>query len=100
MGRLIISALHPLQAQLGWQAPFEDVDGGRAFVREHPHTHAESFDALVGAGLSVRSLAEPKLRAEHVRAKRRAFRHAPEATLAAYLGLPAVLVWEADKPSH
>jgi hypothetical protein len=31
--------------------------------------------------------------------KRRAFRHIPESTAAAYLGLPAVLVWAARKPA-
>ena len=36
---------------------------------------------------------EPALTVESVQAKRRASRHIPEATLAAYLGLPAVLVF-------
>jgi len=34
---------------------------------------------------------------EHVPAKRRAFRHIPEATVQAYAGLPAVLVWDIEK---
>jgi hypothetical protein len=29
--------------------------------------------------------------------KRRAFRHVPDAALAAYAGLPAVLVWDSEK---
>jgi len=32
-----------------------------------------------------------------VPAKRRAFRHIPEATVQAYAGLPAVLVWDIEK---
>ena len=32
------------------------------------------------------------------RAKRRAFRHIPEAVVAAYEGLPGVLVWDVEKP--
>jgi hypothetical protein len=30
-------------------------------------------------------------------AKRRALRYIPDATLAAYIGLPAVLVWDTEK---
>ncbi|MGH9010443.1 MAG: class I SAM-dependent methyltransferase [Acidimicrobiia bacterium] len=33
-GHLIVSVLHPLQALLGWHAPFQDDDGQRWFVRE------------------------------------------------------------------
>jgi len=40
---------------------------------------------------------EPALGEGHLRAKRRAFRHIPEATVEAYLGLPGVLVWELKK---
>lgn len=96
-GHLIVSVLHPFQALLGWHAPFEDELGQRRFVREHPHTHADYLNAFTAAGLLVRNCSEPKLSAAEVRAKRRAFRHLPDATLAAYVGLPAVLVWDAEK---
>jgi len=95
-GHLIISALHPFQALLGWHAPFKDGDGQRRFVREHPHTHADYLGAFGAAGLIVRHCIEPLLTEGSVQAKRRAFRHLPEATTAAYLGLPAVLVWHAE----
>ena len=98
-GRLIVSVLHPFQAILGWHAPFEDDNGQRWFVREHPHTHADYLDAFAAAGLRLRRCGEPKLTAAEVPAKRRAFRHLPEATLAAYVGLPAVLIWDAEKPA-
>jgi SAM-dependent methyltransferase len=96
-GRLVVSVLHPFQAHLGWHAPFEEADGGRGFVREHPHTHADYMDALAAAGLFARRCVEPAMTEDGVRAKRRAFRHIPDATRAAYLGLPCVLVWEAEK---
>jgi SAM-dependent methyltransferase len=97
-GRLIVSVLHPFQAQLGWHAPFTDAGGDRAFVREHPHAHADYLAAFRAAGLELRDCREPLLALEQVRAKRRAFRHVPDATVAAYEGLPGVLVWEAAKP--
>jgi SAM-dependent methyltransferase len=96
-GRLVISVLHPLQAQLGWQAPFSDARGRRAFVREHTHTHADYLAAFRATDLRLRNCVEPELTADQVRAKRRAFGHIPEATAHAYLGLPGVLVWELEK---
>jgi ubiquinone/menaquinone biosynthesis C-methylase UbiE len=96
-GRLVISVLHPFQAYLGWHAPFEDEGGRRRFVREHSHTHADYLDAFSAAGLRMRTCIEPVLTASEVEAKRRAFRHIPAATMAAYLGMPGVLVWEAEK---
>ena len=103
-GHLVISVLHPFQALLGWHAPFADEQGARRFVREHAHTHADYFVAFDRAGLYVRRCLEPKMSAAEVAAKRRAFRHVPDAALAAYLGLPAVLVWDTQlgrgEPSH
>jgi SAM-dependent methyltransferase len=96
-GRLVVSVLHPLQAYLGWQAPFTDARGRRGFVREHTHGHADYLSAFRSAGLHPRDCVEPALNADLVRAKRRAFAHIPEATRQAYVGLPAVLVWELEK---
>ena len=99
-GRLVASVLHPFQAYLGWHAPFADEHGQRRFVREYTHRHGDYLAAFAAAGLSVRSCAEPELTANEVQAKRRAFRHIPEATTAAYLGLPAVLVWDTEKTAE
>jgi SAM-dependent methyltransferase len=96
-GRLVVSVLHPFQAHLGWQALFADAHGRRTFVREHTHTHADYLAAFRWAGLRLRGCLEPELTADHVRARRRAFRHVPEATMQAYLGLPGVLLWDVEK---
>jgi SAM-dependent methyltransferase len=96
-GHLVISVLHPFLALLGWHAPYEDELGQRRFVREHAHTHADYVSAFTAAGLVVRRCVEPSLTAAEVQAKRRSFRHVPAATLAAYAGLPAVLVWDTVK---
>jgi SAM-dependent methyltransferase len=96
-GQLIASVLHPFQALLGWNAPFSGTDGSRGFVREHPHLHADYLAAFRSCGLRVSGCFEPTISERELRAKRRAFRHIPEATSAAYLGLPAVLVLVADK---
>jgi SAM-dependent methyltransferase len=96
-GHLVLSALHPFQALLGWHAPFADTSGARGFVREYAHTHAEYLTAFAVAGLTVTGCREPALGADEVAAKRRAFAHIPDAALDAYVGLPAVLVWEVRK---
>ena len=96
-GRLIVSVLHPFLAVLGWQAPFSGADGRRGFVREYPHAHADYVTALGLAGLTLVQLIEPRLTAAHTRAKRRASRVIPDATVEAYAGLPGVLVLEAAK---
>jgi len=97
-GRLVISVLHPFQALLGWHAPFSDAGGQRAFVREHPHSHADYFAAFGAVGLRVAGCLEPRITEAEAGAKRRAFRHIPEATVEAYIGVPGVLVWDLGKP--
>jgi SAM-dependent methyltransferase len=96
-GQLIISVLHPFQALLGWNAPFSGSDGNRGFVREHPHLHSDYLAAFEASGLRLMRCSEPTISEHELGAKRRAFRHIPEATAAAYLGLPAVLVLAANK---
>jgi ubiquinone/menaquinone biosynthesis C-methylase UbiE len=96
-GRCVISALHPFQAVLGWHAPFEDEAGARHFVREHTHTHADYLAAFRAANLQLVNCVEPELTESEVEAKRRAFGYVPEAALAAYVGLPAVLIWVVEK---
>jgi SAM-dependent methyltransferase len=97
-GHLIVSVLHPFQALLGWHAPFTDSDGRRGFIREHPHLHGDYLAAFANAGLDQRACLEPEITHRQLTAKRRAFRHIPEATAEAYLGLPAVLIWDVEKP--
>jgi SAM-dependent methyltransferase len=96
-GVMVISVLHPFQAHLGWHAPFTDPGGERGFIREHPHGHGDYLRAFRASGLELRECREPAFAIEHVPAKRRAFEHVPEATAEAYVGLPGVLVWSAEK---
>lgn len=96
-GRLIVSVLHPMQAFLGWQAPFQDPAGRRRFVREHPHTYSDYLSSFMEAGLGLVTCVEPVLTVREVRARRRAWPFIPEAALAAYEGMPAILVMELEK---
>ena len=96
-GRLVVSVLHPFQAHLGWHAPFRGSDGARGFVREHPHTHSEYLAAFDAAGLALRGCDEPVMTAAQAPSKRRAYAAVPDATVQAYAGLPAVLVWDVER---
>ena len=68
-------------------------------MREHPHLHSEYLSAFAEAGLRITGCHEPVISEGELATKRRAFRHIPEATAAAYLGLPLVLVWTAERPA-
>lgn len=99
-GRLIVSVLHPMQAFLGWQAPFSDRSGRRRFVREHTHTQADYLSAFQQAGLDLVTCREPVLTPREIQARRRIWRFIPDAALAAYQGMPAILVLELEKRSR
>ena len=94
-GRVVISDVHPFLVMLGWQAQFP-TDHGRAFMRLHPHLPSDYVTAALGAGLAVRSYAEPLLTAEAVATP--TAERIPDANRAAYVGLPGVLVWEFARP--
>jgi SAM-dependent methyltransferase len=94
-GRLVISDVHPFLVLIGWQAQFPGAGGGRGFMRLHHHLHSEYLTAATAARLSFRALAEPALTAESVVTP--AADVVPDANRAAYVGLPAVTVWEFER---
>jgi len=98
-GRLIVSDPHPMASGvLGWRAVYTDEAGERRMIPEYPHRHSEYVDAFSAAGLVVRRLIEPGLTAAQARERAKG-RH-EEAFAQALTGLPAVIVWEAEKASH
>lgn len=97
-GRLIVSDPHPLATGvLGWRAVYTDRAGERRMIPEHPHLHGEYVAAFRAAGLVVRRLIEPGL--TRLQARERAKGGHEEAFAQALTGLPAVIVWEAEKAS-
>jgi SAM-dependent methyltransferase len=94
-GRVIISDVHPFIVLLGWQAQFRTASGGTGFMRLHPHLPSDYCQAFAAAGLRVRSCHEPRLTAEA--AVTVAAERLPEANRAAWVGLPAVLIWDLEK---
>jgi SAM-dependent methyltransferase len=94
-GRVIISDVHPFIVLLGWQAQFRTAGGGTGFMRLHPHLPSDYCQAFAAAGLRVRTCHEPRLTAEA--AVTVAAERLPEANRAAWVGLPAVLIWDLEK---
>jgi SAM-dependent methyltransferase len=93
-GRVVVSDIHPILTALGGVAFFGAADGASAYVRGHRHSHADYLDAFAAAGLDLRRCIEPGFGREEVEMQQPAVAFVPEATEAAYLDLPAVLVWD------
>jgi len=95
-GRVVISNLHPFAtAVLGWRAVFEDAAGARATIPEHPHMPGDYLAAFAAAGLVARRCEEPCLTRAQARA--RAKYGNEDAFEDALTGMPAVIVWEAER---
>jgi hypothetical protein len=82
----------------GGQALFEAADGSLAFVREHVHLHGEYLDAFADAGLDVVRCVEPRFGPDEAGMQGMAAQFIPEATRAAFVGLPGALVWQLTRP--
>ena len=96
-GKLLISDVHPFPVLLGWQAPVRGANGETGFMRLHPHLASNYITAFAQAGFTARRCLEPR----HTEASARttASETYPEANRAAWVGLPAVIVWEFEKTS-
>jgi len=96
-GHVVVSDHHPGLAVTGGQALFQAADGSLAFVRQHSHLHGEYLDAFVSAGLDVVRCVEPRLGPEEAAAQGMAARFIPDATEAAFVGLPGALIWQLER---
>ena len=96
-GHVVVSDLHPALAVTGGQALFQTADGSLAFVRQHSYLHSEYLDAFAAAGLDVVRCVEPRLGPEEAAGQGMADQFIPEATQAAFAGLPGALVWQLER---
>lgn len=96
-GYIVLSDLHPAMSVSGGQALFEATDGSLAFVREHVHLVSEYIEAFAGAGLDVARCVEPRFGPDEAAMQGMAAQFIPEATQAAFVGLPAALVWQLER---
>jgi SAM-dependent methyltransferase len=96
-GSLVLSDLHPGMSVTGGQALFASADGSLAFVREHVHFHCEYLDAFGASGLDIVRCVEPRFGPEEAGMQGMAAQFIPEATRAAFAGLPGALIWQLER---
>jgi SAM-dependent methyltransferase len=96
-GSIVLSDLHPAMSVAGGQALFETSDGSLAFVREHVHLHGEYLDAFGEVGLDIVHCIEPRFGPGEARMQGMAAQFIPEATQAAFAGLPGALIWQLER---
>src|SRR5262245_22750178 len=94
-GRVMVSDVHPFLVLLGWQAQFRTVGGQVGFMRIHPHLPSDYWRAFAAVGLRLRGCYESRLTAGA--AVTVAADRLPDANRAAFVGLPAVIVWDLEK---
>lgn len=94
-GRVIISDLHPMLVLLHGQAMFAYGQGQLAFVRNHTHLVSKYLKAFTQVGLAVRGCTEPLFNGTFTPG---GYEEAvSEAALAAWQGIPWVIVWELER---
>ena len=79
---------------LGWRAVSVD-DDARSMIPEHAHLAGHYLESFAAAGLVARRCFEPGLTREQARA--RAKDGQADAFEDALTGVPAVIVWEAER---
>ena len=93
-GRMVLSDLHPAAAVLGGAAYFQDATGGAGVVRGYGHLHGAYLRAFHHTKLAIRQCLEPRFGAAQAAMQGPASEFIPEASAAAYIGLPGALVWD------
>ena len=96
-GTIVLSDLHPTPRVLGGAAYFQDARGGAGVVRGHRHLHGDYVRAFEKARLAVRRCLEPPFGPAEVTMQGPASTFIPDATAAAYLDMPAALVWQVER---
>lgn len=96
-GQIVLSDLHPAMSVAGGQALFAAADGSLAFVREHVHLHGEYLDAFGTSDLDIVSCIEPRFGPEEAGMQGMAAQFIPDATRAAFTGLPGALIWHLER---
>jgi ubiquinone/menaquinone biosynthesis C-methylase UbiE len=93
-GRAVLSDIHPWMASTGAVAAFPRDDGkpGVPFVVNIVHQVSDYIAAFHDAGLAIEGCLEPAVN-EEVIARFPSYPAIPDATRAAWLGLPYLLIW-------
>jgi ubiquinone/menaquinone biosynthesis C-methylase UbiE len=96
-GRMVLSDLHPAAVALGGAAYFQDAGGSAGVVRGYGHLHGDYLRAFEQVGLHVRQCLEPSFGPDEAAMQGPASSFIPQATAAAYVGVPGALIWDIDR---
>ena len=96
-GHMILSDLHPAAVALGGGAYFQDAGGRAGVVRGFGHLHGDFLRAFEKAGLRVRNCHEPRFGPAEAAMQGPASSFIPDAAQAAFVGVPAALIWELEQ---
>jgi SAM-dependent methyltransferase len=96
-GRMVLSDQHPAAVAFGGAAYFQDAGGGAGVVRGYGHLHGDYLRAFEQAGLTVRQCLEPRFGPAEAAMQASASSFIPDATEAAYVGVPGALIWDLDR---
>jgi ubiquinone/menaquinone biosynthesis C-methylase UbiE len=97
-GTAILSDMHPVVQLTGGVAGFgKESDGlGVPYVANLTHQVSHYVSSFIGAGLTVRACVEPEI-TEDLATIFPPYRVWPEATRAAWMGLPYLLIWRVTR---
>jgi ubiquinone/menaquinone biosynthesis C-methylase UbiE len=98
-GRLILSESHPTLRAVGGAPHFVDAEGAHGVVRSHLHLHSDYLDAFAAAGLVVRRCRELRFEPDQIPLQPSIAAMFPEAASEAFVGFPAVLIWDLAVPA-
>jgi ubiquinone/menaquinone biosynthesis C-methylase UbiE len=93
-GSVVLSESHPALRAIGGGPFFRDATGASGVVRTHPHLYSDYLEAFVAAGLDVRHCREVRFGPQEVALQAPTADLYPEAATGAFLGFPAVIVWD------
>jgi len=93
-GHMVLSGLHPAAAALGGAAYFQDAAGGAGVVEGYGHLHGDYLNAFQQSQLAIQQCLEPRIGPAEAAMQGLATQFIPDATAAAYIGLPGALIWE------
>jgi len=97
-GRIVLSDLHPTTLLLGGGALFQGADGTFGRVAGWVHRLEDYVAAFTATGLEIRACVEPAWGEEELPLLAGPlYPLAPEALRAAFVGLPAALVWSLER---
>jgi ubiquinone/menaquinone biosynthesis C-methylase UbiE len=97
-GQAVLSDMHPLMTMTGGVAGFPTDDGspGVPFVVNITHQLSDYIRAFLAAGLTIVECLEPDV-TEEMLPRFPSYRALPDATRAAFLGLPYLVIWRVTR---